>query len=77
MSKIIISKEDEAALVYMDWDVKETLDTLQRLFPEAGTIRYYTELDDKHILIEVDDVPYEVDYEGNVQLAYDIGGDNE
>lgn len=64
--KVIMSEEDAAELVYMDWDVEETKMVLPKLFPNATSIKYITAIDYDSIIVSVDGKRYEVSFDGNV-----------
>lgn len=67
MSKIIINDTDKQYLVNNFWDIEEVISGLQQLFPNANEIRYYSESDDTHIIVEVDEILYEVSCCGEVK----------
>lgn len=66
MSKVIISNTDKEYLTNNFWDIEEVISALKQLFPNANEIRYCSESDDTHIIVEVDEIAYEVSCCGEV-----------
>ena len=63
---ILIDEEGIAELVYMDWDVEETIRNLRKLFPDAKNITYMMALDPGSIMVKVDGKVHTVNEDGTL-----------